>query len=129
MPSPFHDFDTAMQAGAEALFGESIRVLPMAGGEYAAGPDPDRPIKTAKATPSVGGEIAATDFNNSNRDGALAVRVPGEVWISRSSYAALGYTVQRGDLIELSDRGAPPPAVKVAAVLAGDYGDVRIVLG
>ncbi|MBN9033698.1 MAG: hypothetical protein BGO05_05435 [Rhizobiales bacterium 63-7] len=129
MPSPFDDIDAAMQADIDRLFGEGISIIPQLGDEYTRIPDPDRPVKSGiRATIARAATGGATDYRGSARDGASLSASTAEMWIDRAAYAALGYRLVRGDIVELSDE-TPPPRFVVAAVNDGDGGDVQVILG
>lgn len=130
MPSPFDEFDAAMQADIGAIFGEGIRIIPQAGdGNYTSGPDPDRPTREGvRAGVARAPKSTKAEYRGTERSGAQVASAPAEVWIDRASYAALGYRVRRADIIELTDE-TPAHRYTVAAVNDGDGGDVQIILG
>lgn len=130
MPSPFDEIDSALQGAIDSLFGEGIRVIPMIGdGNYTGGPDPNRPVRdNVRATPATAHMSPPTDYSGSLRNGAAVVSFAAEIWIDAEAYAAIGYEITRGDQIELTDQGSPPPRYSVASVHPGDNGDVQIIL-
>lgn len=129
MPSPFDAIDAAMQAVIDASFGEGVRVIPMVGdGNYSSAADQSRPAATVRATVGRAPGVKPTDFNNSNRNGAPLATAPLEIWIDRAAYDALGYELRRGDRIEITEDGTPPPSYAIAAAHKGDNGDVQIIL-
>lgn len=129
MPSPFDAIDADMQAALAPIFGEGIRIMPRMGDNYTSAADPARPERVGVlATVARAPGAAPTDYSGSARNGAQVTRAPGEVWIDQIAYAAIGYEIQRGDLIAITDDPARPPC-KVVAVHAGEGGDVQIILG
>lgn len=129
MPSPFDAIDAAMQADIDRLFGEGINVRPQAGDQYAGIPDPARPaIEGVRATVARSAQAKRTDFSGTGRAGVPVATAPAEIWIDRAAYAALGYRIRRGDLIEMAE-DIPVTKHTVAAVNDGDHGDVQIILG
>lgn len=130
MPSPFDEIDAAAQAVIDETFGEGITIRPMVGdGNYSATPDPARPVAVGvRAAVARNGGVKPTDFNNSNRNGAALATSPVELWIDRAAYAALGYDLKRGDRVEITEDGTPPPSYAVAAVHKGDGADVQVIL-
>lgn len=129
MPSPFDAIDAAMQAVIDRQFGEGIRVIPQIGDQYTKTPDPERPaVEGLRATVARAPQARPTDFNGTARNGAPVSSSPAELWIDRAAYAAIGYPLRRGDIIELTD-DPTAPRYTVGAVNPGDGGDVQIILG
>ncbi|UYZ08560.1 hypothetical protein CFBP5507_06040 [Agrobacterium salinitolerans] len=129
MPSPFDEFDAAMQADVDALFGEGIKIIPRAGDEYTSAPDPERPSQEGiRATVARAPGSKPATYRGSQRTSADIHSSPAEIWIDRAAYAALGYELRRGDIIELTDDD-PATRYTVGSVGRGDGGDVRIILG
>lgn len=130
MPSPFDEIDAAVQADIDALFGEGIRVIPQKGdGNYTSGADPDRAQRDGvRATVARAPKTAKADYRGTERSGAVTSSAPAELWIDRVAYAALGYELARGDIVEFTD-DVVPARYTVAAVNRGDGGDVQIILG
>ncbi len=127
MPSPFDAFDAAAQAVIDATFGEGIRIEPMRAGNYAAGADPDRPVRATRATVSRAPGVRKTNYPSTNRQSADVAASPTEAWIDRAAYAALGYPLRRGDIIILTD-DARTPRFEVTACHETDGGDVQVLL-
>lgn len=126
MPSPFDLLDAAVQATVDATFGEGITIRPQTGdGNYTGGADGARPVRIGvRATVARAPSIKPTDFNNSNRNGAPVAMMAPEIWIDALAYAAIGYGLRRGDIIELAD-GAK---FTIADARKGDNGDVQVIL-
>jgi len=122
----FDDIDGSLQAAMDQVFGEAIRVLPQqVGGNYGAGaPDPARPPLDTRAIISRAPNQGKVDFANTNRAGVPLSLSPSECWMDRAAYAALGYPIRRGDVIELTDKGAA--RVTVSDVALGDHRDIVI---
>lgn len=127
MPSPFDAIDAATQAAMDGVFGEGITVRPMAGGDqnYGRAPDPDRPVReNVRVIISHAPKAGGADFASSERNGALVAQQPSELWFGALAYAALGYPLKRGDVIELED-GAK---FTVAPMPPTDQGDVQLII-
>lgn len=124
--SLFDDIDGSLQAAMDEVFGEAIRVFPQrAGGNYGAGaPDPARLPKDTRAIVSRAAREGTVDFANTNRAGVALSLAPSECWMDRDTYAALGYQLRRGDVIELTERGGARVTVSDAA--PGDHRDIVI---
>lgn len=129
MPSPFDAIAADMQAAMDSTFGEGIRLRPMAGdGNYSAAADPDRPVRDTRAIVSRAPKVGQSNFRGTTTNGAALAVAPSEVWLDRAAWAALGYTPRRGDRIEFTEDSDPPPQAAIAAVQAGEHGDLRLIL-
>lgn len=123
MPSPFDALDALTQAAVDKAFGDVVQVQPQTGDlNYGGGADPGRPVRNLRMTVGRAGDVRNSDYPASNRDGAPAVTTQSEGWVERPAYLALGYELRRGDVILSAGR-----RLVVAAVHAGDFGDVQIV--
>lgn len=124
--SLFDDIDGSLQAVMDQVFGEAIQVLPQrVGGNYGAGaPDPARPPLDTRAIISRAPNTGRLDFAGTSRRGVELYLAPSECWMDRAAYAALGYAIRPGDIIELTDKGGV--RVTVADVALGDHRDIVI---
>jgi len=128
MPSPFDAIDAAVQSAIDQVFGEGIRIHPQAGDvNYGGGPDTLRPARDARAVISRSYATERTDFLGTNRPGASGALAPSEAWLDSASYAALGYAIRRGDILELTEEAGAPRLV-VAQADYGRNGDVNLHL-
>lgn len=129
MPSPFDEFDAAMQADIDALFGEGVRIIPQSGDQYTKGVDALRPMReNVRATIARAPKVARTDYSGTSTHGAPVSHMMSEAWIDRAAYAALGYALQRGDLLEIPGV-ASTERFTIMDVRPSDGGDVQIILG
>ncbi len=125
MPSPFDEIDAANQAAVAEIFGEGVTVRPMAGDvNYGAAEDADRPVRLSSASVQTAPRTIGLDVNATGRRGSDMSLGATELWIGRAEYAALGYEIRRGDVIELIERNGA--RLTVASVKAGDHGDITI---
>jgi len=124
--SLFDDIDGSLQAAMDHVFGEAIRVLPqLAGGNYGAGaPDPARPPLDTRAIISRAPNTGKLDFAGTSRRGVELSLAPSECWMDRAAYAALGYAIRPGDIIELTEKSCV--RVTVSNVALGDHRDIVI---
>ncbi len=124
--SVFDDIDGSVQAAMDQVLGEAIRVLPqLVGGNYGAGaPDLARPPLDTRAIISRAPNTAKLDFSGTSRRGAELSLAPSECWMDRAAYAALGYAIRPGDIIELTEKGGV--RVTVSHVALGDHRDIVI---
>lgn len=129
MSSPFDDLDLAMQGVIEETFGEDITIIPRGGDFNFPIADPLRPIVSGvRAIVSTGVGLAASDFNNSNRNGAPVVNGSTEVWIDATTAAAIGYAIKRNDLIDSVDATAKVKRFTVSSAIFAENGDLHIYM-
>ena len=126
MASPFDAIDARAQTVVTAQFGEALFFRPMAGGQYAQSPDPERQPMAGRGVPSRAAETKDTyPFSHSRLHTHPTVLAPAEIWIDAAQVAALGYALRRGDGVDLIDDGL---SYLISAVLPGDEGDAHLLI-
>lgn len=117
-----------------ASWGETIRIIPMAGGGYSArAADPARPAASVPAITSF--ENADGNFEGNRRGSEMAgttvsTRRPARAYLTLAAYSGLGYEVAQHDGVELVGHRAPGIAQRYAVtrVVKTDTGDVILEL-
>lgn len=138
MASPFEALDAALQAVIDARFGDAILITPrkntVASGHVAnySVPAVDagrQPVSTvgilsiAPKTNDIAGQRRGIDAQGTTR----FQTGDDELWISAQAYDAIGYELQKGDLITCTGI-AGQPRYSVAYVNRPGMGDVQIPL-
>lgn len=119
-------------AALDRSLGEPVRVLPRLASDYTeALPDPDRSVANTRAvvalTPKTGDFEGARHGTNINTGSRLSVR-SASIWLSPSTYAAIGYEVREGDQIVMAERPDEPAYTVARNPIFSDRGDVTIYL-
>ena len=130
MASPFDALDAALSAACASAFGEAAVLRPRKASQYTErAVDPERPEAPIIGIYSAGpGEVpirgAATggEFQGPTRFATMRA----EFWIEAEHVAGLPYTLAKGDLIVLTDRGDLP--YEIVKVQPTDMGDVNLIL-
>lgn len=130
MASPFDALDAALSASCLGAFGEAATLRPRMASQYTErAADPARPEAQIFGVYSAGpgevpirGEATGGEFKGPTRFATMRA----EFWIGAEHIAGLPYTVAKGDLIILTDRGDLP--YEIVKVQPTDMGDVNLIL-
>lgn len=131
MASPFDVHMAAVDAAVEAAFGDTlVTLIPKRMGNYSAGVDPLRPVRTFKAVVSISpnaGDLQGMNKSEGINPGRVTAVAPSTIWITAATAAGLGYEVKSGDEIELTARpGAPTYRVERPGFT--DLGDLEMTV-
>lgn len=132
MASPFDDLDADLSAAINDTFATDAAYLtPRTQTAYSeAAADPARPAKPVLGIFSAGaGQDTIQGRAKGKRfDGATRLsELRAEFWISAAAVASLGYEIETGDLLVITDRPDLPP-YRVSNTQGTDMGDVNCLL-